>query len=72
MADPIRWLALGYSVPVNPSKTVFMSGCKLKSTAQNILNRVLRCSHIIVRATPSLSIFLRKFWRWGERLRLLK
>lgn len=44
MADPIRWLALGYSVPVNPSKNRVYVWRKLKSTAQNILSRVLRCS----------------------------
>lgn len=30
MADPIRWLALGYSVPVNPSKNRVYVWRKLK------------------------------------------
>ena len=30
MAEPIRWLALGYSVPVNPSKNRVYVWRKLK------------------------------------------
>ena len=59
MAEPIRWLALGYSVPVNPSKNRVYIWRKLK---------VLLSCRTTGKAIPSSNICRQRFWRWGERL----
>ena len=66
MAEPIRWLALGYSVPVNPSKTACTSGASSRSTARNILNRVCYPAVQPAKLYQAQTFAGKRFWRWGR------
>ena len=73
MADPIRWLALGYSVPVNPSKNRVYVWRKIKEGwADDFKCRrcLLPCADPRQKATANSNTFRQKLPKWGARLPL--
>ena len=63
MAEPIRWLALGYSVPVNPSKNRVYIWRKLKEYGAEYFKQGVA---VLLNSAQSMQLF--SAWRWGERL----
>ena len=69
MAEPIRWLALGCSVPVNPSKNRVYIWRKLKEYGAEYFKQGVSLScRTTGKAIPSSNICRQRFWRRGERL----
>lgn len=72
MADPIRWLALGYSVPVNPSKNRVYVWRKLKEYGAEYFKQGVALLPYNRQSYTKFKYLSAKILEMGERLRLLK